>query len=56
MVKEIRNTQKILGKREKKPSKSEIKNIKIVRKSIVAKTFIRKGEIFNISNITGNCF
>ena len=52
MVKEIRNTQKILGKREKKPSKSEIKNIKIVRKSIVAKTFIRKGEIFNISNIT----
>ena len=44
MVISIRNIEKALGNGIKKPSKSEIQNIKLVRKSIVAKTKIKKGE------------
>jgi len=51
-VKYIRNTEDLLGKYEKKPSKSEIKNKTLVRKSIVAKKNIRIGEIFSKTNIT----
>ena len=36
----------------KAPSKSEIKNIDIVRKSIVAKVDIKRGDIFSNDNIT----
>ena len=42
MVRSIRNVEQALGDGTKKPTKSEKKNIKIVRKSIVAKTQIRK--------------
>ena len=52
MVKAIRNTEKALGDGIKKPSKSEIPNIKIVRKSIVAKSDIKKGEKFTENNLT----
>jgi N,N'-diacetyllegionaminate synthase len=52
MVKAIRNIELALGDGIKKPSKSEMQNIKIVRKSIVAKTKIKKNEIFNEKNIT----
>jgi len=52
MVKAIRNIEKALGSEEKKPSLSEEKNIAIVRKSIVAKRAIKKGEIFTENNIT----
>jgi N,N'-diacetyllegionaminate synthase len=52
MVKAIRNIEKALGTGEKKPSPSEIKNISIVRKSIVAKRNIKKGEKFTENNIT----
>jgi N,N'-diacetyllegionaminate synthase len=52
MVKAIRNIEKALGTGIKKPSKSEIKNINIARKSIVAKRNIKKGEIFTDENIT----
>ena len=52
MVKAIRNTEAALGSSIKKPSNSEIKNITIVRKSIVAKTYIRRGEKFTEKNIT----
>lgn len=52
MVKSIRNIELAMGSGIKKPSESEKKNIKIVRKSIVAKTIIKKGEIFNENNIT----
>ena len=52
MIKDIRDTEKILGSIIKKPSKSEKKNIKIVRKSIVAKKNILKGERFTSKNIT----
>ena len=52
MVKAIRNIELALGDGVKKPSKSELPNVKIVRKSIVAKTTIKKGDILNSSNLT----
>ena len=51
MVKAIRNIELAFGNGIKKPSKSEIQNIKIVRKSIVAKTTIKKGDILNKNNL-----
>ena len=45
MVIEIRNVEKALGRFEKKPTKSEKKIMKNVRKSIVANRTIKKGEI-----------
>ena len=41
-----------LGNEEKKPTKSEKKNIKIIRRSIFATKYIRKGEVFCKKNIT----
>lgn len=52
MVSAIRNIEKSLGSAEKKVSDSERKNIAIARKSIVAATNIKKGEIFTEENIT----
>ncbi|MBT8763520.1 N-acetylneuraminate synthase [Desulfohalobiaceae bacterium Ax17] len=52
MVIAIRNIEKALGNGIKKPSKSELKNRGIARKSIVAKTDIKKGEIFTENNLT----
>jgi N,N'-diacetyllegionaminate synthase len=52
MVLAIRNVEKSLGDGIKRLSKSEINNKKIVRKSIVAKREIKKGEIFSLKNIT----
>jgi len=52
MVNAIRNIELALGSYIKEPSKSEKPNIKIVRKSIVAKTNIKKGEIFTEYNLT----
>jgi N,N'-diacetyllegionaminate synthase len=52
MVRAIRNVEKALGDGIKKPSPSEIKNKIIVRRSIVAKRNIKRGEIFNEENIT----
>ena len=53
MVKLIRNIEfAISGSGIKEPSVSEIKNIEITRKSIVAKSKILKGERFTNSNIT----
>ena len=46
MVKLIRNTEIALGKSIKEHTGSEIKNINIARKSIVAKTSIKKGKLF----------
>ena len=50
-VKLIRNTEILLGSHLKKPSKSELKNKKLVRKSIVAKKNIKRGEIFSEDNL-----
>lgn len=51
MVKSIRHIEKALGDGLKKPTKSEKKNKKVARKSIVAKTVIKKGEIFSEENL-----
>lgn len=52
MIRAIRNTEKALGNGIKKPSKSETKNINIVRKSIIASRTIKKGDVFTEDNIT----
>lgn len=52
MVRAIRNIEKSLGSGIKQPSPSEMKNIDIVRKSIVAAKPIRAGEQFTIDNLT----
>lgn len=52
MVQAIRNIEQALGTGEKEPSPSEQKNISVVRKSIVAKCAIRKGETFTEENLT----
>ena len=52
MVVAIRNIEKAMGNGVKKPSSSEIKNIPIARKSIVAANKIEKGEIFTEKNLT----
>ena len=53
MVYSIRNIEKAIGGTGiKEPSESEIKNISIARKSIVAKTSIKKGDRFTEFNIT----
>ena len=52
MVSSIRHIEKALGTGEKTPSPSEKKNIAVARKSIVAKTKIKAGEILTEDNIT----
>lgn len=52
MIKAIRNIELALGDGVKQPSLSEQKNIPVVRKSIVAKTAIKKGETFSYDNLT----
>ncbi len=52
MVSAIRNIELAMGDGVKKTSQSEIKNIQIVRKSIVAKKLIHKGEMFTENNLT----
>jgi N,N'-diacetyllegionaminate synthase len=52
MVKAIRNIQKALGSSEKKPSPSEMPNISVARKSIVAARKIAKGEVLSEENLT----
>ncbi len=53
MVASIRNIElAISGNGIKEPSSSELKNMEIARKSIVAKTPINKGDIYSESNIT----
>jgi N,N'-diacetyllegionaminate synthase len=53
MIKSIRNIElAISGNGKKEPSKSEKKNIPVVRKSIVASRRIKKGEILSNENLT----
>jgi N,N'-diacetyllegionaminate synthase len=52
MVKAVRNVEKALGDSIKKASRSEIKNIAVARKSIVASRAIRKGEILSAENLS----
>ena len=51
LVKSVRNIELALGSAKKKITKSEKINQKLIRKSIVAKTDINKGEKFTLKNI-----
>lgn len=48
----IRNLEKAMGNGDKVPTDSELVNMKIARRSIVASAPIAKGEIFSSSNLT----
>ncbi len=52
MIKAIRNIEKAIGVSQKIVTSSEKKNINVVRKSVVAKITIQKGERFTEENIT----
>lgn len=52
MVIGVRKVSQALGNGIKKPSKSEMKNMQVARKSIVASRIIKAGEIFSEDNIT----
>ncbi|WP_027209434.1 N-acetylneuraminate synthase [Butyrivibrio hungatei] len=52
MVSAIRNIEKTIGTGDKVPSESEKKNRTVARKSIVAKTSIKAGDMFTEKNIT----
>ena len=52
MIDAIRNIEKAMGDGVKKLTRSERPNISVARKSIVAKTDIKKGEIFSDKNLT----
>ncbi len=52
MVECIRNIEKALGRKEKKVTNSEKENMYIARKSIVAATSIKAGEVFTEENLT----
>ena len=51
MSNQIRKIESALGDGIKKPSQSEINNISVVRKSLVAAVDIKKGELFTYKNI-----
>ena len=51
MVRAIRNIEKALGSSVKKPSPSETVNMVVVRKSVVAKKNIKKGDILDENNL-----
>ena len=52
LIKGVRFVEKILGSSKKKPYKGELINLKYVRKYIVAKNYIYKGQKFSEENIT----
>ncbi|DAB27732.1 MAG: N-acetylneuraminate synthase [Sulfurimonas sp. RIFOXYD12_FULL_33_39] len=52
MVKAIRNIETALGDGIKTPTKNELKNIDVCRKSIVARVDIKEGDIFSNNNLT----
>ncbi len=51
MVQGIRRVSEALGNGIKKPSKSEVKNMSVARKSIVASCSIKAGEVFSVENL-----
>jgi N,N'-diacetyllegionaminate synthase len=52
MIISIRNVELALGNAEKNPTESELQNLQVVRKSIVAARSINIGEQFSSENIT----
>ena len=51
MITEIKKTEKVLGRLDKKPTESEKEIMKFVRKSIIAKKDIEKGSVINEDKI-----
>jgi N-acetylneuraminate synthase len=51
MVKSIRDVEQVLGSTTKCPTVSEIKNLEIARKSLVARRGIEQGEVFAEENL-----
>jgi len=47
----VRKTEEALGSKVKKPTSSELRNIMVVRKSIVASNHIKRGEVFSQDNL-----
>jgi N-acetylneuraminate synthase len=52
LVQGVRNVELVLGSATKTPVSAELKNIDVVRKSLVASTPIRQGDIFTEGNVT----
>ena len=52
MVEGIRTIEEALGSDIKKPSKIEVENSLLIRKSIVASKRIKCGEIFSVDNLS----
>ena len=52
MIQAVRQVEEALGSPLKAPAPSEIKNIPVVRRSIVAAKPIKKGEVFTEKNLT----
>lgn len=52
MVRAVRNIEQALGSSVKQPSPSETKNIVVARKSLVARSNIKQGELFTEQNMT----
>lgn len=52
MISAVRNVELAMGDGEKEPAESEIKNMRIARKSIVARKEIKAGELLTEENIT----
>ena len=52
LVSGIRNIEKALGRPEKRRTPSELKNVSVARKSIVAACHISRGEVFSCENLT----
>lgn len=52
MIRAIRNIENALGSSIKRPTPSELSNIAVVRKSIIASRSILKGETFSDKNLT----
>ena len=52
LVMAIRRMELALGDGIKQPTQSELKNMPVIRKSLVANQFIKKGDIFTAENLT----
>tara|TARA_B100000787_G_C16161535_1_gene281631 strand:+ start:258 stop:1256 length:999 start_codon:yes stop_codon:yes gene_type:complete len=51
MIQKIRETEKVLGSNKKTVTRSERVNQTVIRRSIYANHFIKKGEVFTIKNL-----
>ena len=52
MIKSIRNVERAFGDGIKKATLGELENINLIRRSVVAKKTIKKGELFSEDNLT----